>query len=70
MRDLVATCAESFFGLFKRERVNQGQYRTRAEATADIFDDIEHWDNPRQRRRLVVLQPGEQPLSQVSVETG
>jgi hypothetical protein len=44
--------AESFFGVLKRERVNRQQYRTRAEAKADIFDYIERCYNPRQRRRL------------------
>lgn len=29
--------AEGFFGMLKRERVNQRQYRTQAEARADIF---------------------------------
>ena len=38
--------AESFFGLLKRERVNRRQYRTRAEARADLFDYIERWHNP------------------------
>ena len=32
--------AESFFGVLKRERVNRRQYRTRAEARADIFDTV------------------------------
>jgi len=41
------------FGLLKRERVNnQGKYRTRAEARADVFDDIERFQNPRRRRQL------------------
>jgi len=46
------TAAESFFGMLKRERVNRRQYRTRAEARADIFDDFERWHNLRQRRRF------------------
>ena len=50
--------AESFFGVLKRERVNRRQYRTKAEARADIFDYIERWHNPRQRRRLTVQQQG------------
>ncbi|MDH5295760.1 MAG: IS3 family transposase [Nitrospirota bacterium] len=37
--------AESFFGLLKRERVYRRQYRTRAEARADIFDYIERFYN-------------------------
>ena len=62
--------AESFFGVLKRERVNRQQYRTRAEARADIFDYIERWHNPRQRRRLEMQQQGEKLLTQPSVETG
>jgi putative transposase len=50
--------AESFFGVLKRERVNRQHYRTRAEARADIFDYIERWHNPRQRRRLEMQQQG------------
>jgi putative transposase len=44
--------AQSFFGVLKHERVNRQQYRSRAEARGDIFDYIERWQNPRQRRRL------------------
>ncbi len=62
--------AESFFGLLKCERVNRRQYRTRAEARADIFDYIERWHNPRQQRRLAVQQQGEKLLTELSVETG
>ncbi|CAG8998910.1 MAG: IS3 family transposase ISIlo12 [Candidatus Celerinatantimonas neptuna] len=46
-----AAC-EGFFGVLKRERVNYRHYRTRDEARADIFDDIERFHNPRMRRRL------------------
>ena len=74
-RSAVGSCAdhaaaESFFGVLKRERVNRRPYRTRAEARADIFDDIERWHNPRQRRRRAVQQQGEQLFTHVSVETG
>jgi putative transposase len=62
--------AESFFGVLKRERVNRHHYRTRAEARADIFDDIERCHNPRQRRRLELQQQGEQHLTQPSVKMG
>jgi len=62
--------AESFFGRLKRERVNRRQYQTRAEARADIFNYIERWHNPRQRRRLDQQQQGEQRLIQPSVEMG
>jgi putative transposase len=40
---------ESFFGILKRERVNQMHYRTREEARADIFEYIECFYN---RKRL------------------
>ena len=62
--------AESFFGVLKRERVNRRQYRTRAEARADIFDSIERCHNPRQRRRLAFQQEGQKLLTQPSAETG
>ena len=55
--------AESFFGVLKRERVNRQQYRTRAEARADIFDYIERWHNPRQRRRLAIAATGGKTLN-------
>jgi putative transposase len=56
--------AESFFGVLKRERVNRRQYRTRAEARADIFNYIERWHNPRQRRRREMQQQGGATLTQ------
>jgi hypothetical protein len=62
--------AESFFGVLKRERVNRRQYRTRAEARADLFDYIERWHNPPQRRRLAFQQERQKLLTHVSVETG
>jgi putative transposase len=62
--------AESFFEVLKRERVNRRRYRRRAEARADIFDDIERRHNPRQRRRLERQHQGEKLLTQPSVETG
>ena len=72
---MVGSCAdnaaaESFIGVLKRERVNRRQYQTSAEARADIFDYIERWHNPRQRRRLDQQQQGEQLLTQPSVEVG
>lgn len=59
--------AESFFGLLKRERVNRRQYRTRAEARADVFDYIERFHNPRKRRQLEMNKVG---LTKPSVESG
>ena len=59
-----------FFGVLKRERVNRQQYWTRAEARAEIFDDIERRHNPRQRRRLELQQEAEQLLTQPSVISG
>lgn len=44
--------AESFFGLLKRERVNRRNYKTRAEARADVFDYIERFYNQRKKRKL------------------
>ena len=71
----VGTCAdnaaaESFFGLLKRERVNRRQYRTRAEARADVFDYIERFHNPRRARKIEQLRKEEVDLTQPSVETG
>jgi len=62
--------AESFFGVLKRERVNRRQYGTRAEARADLFDYIERWHNPRQRRRLAFQHERQKLLTHLSVETG
>ncbi len=45
--------AESFFALLKRERVHRRRYRTRAEATTDLFHYIEVFYN-RQRRHAFV----------------
>ena len=71
----VGTCAdnaaaESFFGLLKRERVNRRQYRTRAEARADVFDYIERFHNPRRARKIEQLRKEEVGLTQPSVKTG
>ena len=71
----VGTCAdnaaaESFFGLLKRERVNRRQYRTRAEARADVFDYIERFHNPRKEKRTKQLRKKEVALTQPSVKTG
>lgn len=62
--------AESFFALFKRERVNRRQYRTRSEARADIFDYIERFYNPRKRRQLEMIQQKDLLLTQSSVKSG
>lgn len=62
--------AESFLGRLKRARVNRRQYRTRAEARAALFEYLERWHNPRQRRSLDQQQEGKKLLSQLSVETG
>ncbi len=62
--------AEGFFGIFKRERVNWRQYRTQAEASADIFEYIEHRYNIRKRRQLRMRYQGEEFLTHLSVETG
>jgi putative transposase len=62
--------AEGFFGRLKRERVNRRNYRTRAEARADIFDYLERLHNPRKRRRLEAAKRERSLLTQPSVETG
>lgn len=40
---------ESFFSSLKTERTTRKVYRTRDEARADVFDDIERLYNPRRR---------------------
>jgi putative transposase len=62
--------AESFFGMLKRERVNRHQYRTRAEARADVFDYIERFHNPRRARRTEQREKKKVDLTQPSVKTG
>jgi len=42
-------CVESFFGTLKRELVHHRHYVTRAEATQDIFEYIEAFDNRKHR---------------------
>ena len=71
----VGSCAdnapvESFFGLLKRERVNQRCYQNHAEARADVFDYIERFYNPARRRRLEVREDLKPLLTNLSVETG
>jgi len=71
----VGSCAdnaacEGFFGMLKRERVNRKRYQTRAEARSDIFDYIERWHNPRKRRVKEQPELADEPLTEVSVETG
>ena len=41
--------AESFFATLKRERVDRCQYRTRDEATTDLFQYIEVFYNRHRR---------------------
>ncbi|KQT57693.1 transposase [Methylobacterium sp. Leaf456] len=40
---------ESFFSSLKTERTARRTYRTRDEARADVFDDIERFSNPARR---------------------
>jgi len=42
-------CVESFFGTLKRELIYHRQYRTRDEATQDIFEYIEVFYNRLRR---------------------
>jgi len=71
----VGSCAdnaacEGFFGMLKRERVNRNQYLDRREARADVFDYIECFYNPRQKRRMESKKQIKSPLTQPSVVTG
>lgn len=61
---------EGFFGLLKRERVYRRRYLTLAEATADVFDYIERFHNPRMQRRLDAQDQAFRLLTQPSVKTG
>jgi putative transposase len=40
---------ESFFSSLKTERTARMVYRTRDDARADVFDDIERFYNPKRR---------------------
>jgi transposase InsO family protein len=40
---------ESFFSPLKTERCAQNVYRTRDDASADVFDYVERFYNPRRR---------------------
>ena len=40
---------ESFFSSLKTERTGRKMYRTRDEASADVFDYIERFYNPKRR---------------------
>ena len=52
--------AESFFNLLKRERIRRKVYRTRDEASRDVFDYIEMFYNPtRKHARNGMLSPVE-----------
>lgn len=49
---------ESFFSSLKTERSARKVYRTRDDARADVFDDIERFCNPRRRHsKLGYLSP-------------
>lgn len=51
---------ESFFSALKTERTARKVYRTRSEARADVFDDIERFYTPRRRHsKLGHLSPME-----------
>jgi len=56
-------------GGFQR-RVNRQYDQTRAEARADLVDNIELWHHPRQRRRLAMQEPAKQLLTQPSAISG
>ncbi|HSL03975.1 MAG TPA: IS3 family transposase [Nitrospiraceae bacterium] len=48
-------CVESFFGTLKRELVDHRQYRTRDEATQDIFEYSDVFDNRLRRHSTLDL---------------
>lgn len=64
-----AAC-EGFFGVLKRDRMNNQDYRTLDEARADVFDYIERFDNPRMRRRVARQDQNVSALLKPSVVTG
>jgi putative transposase len=59
VRETMARSAmESFFSSLKTEQTARKVYRTRDEARADVFDDIERFYNPRRRHsKLGYLSP-------------
>jgi putative transposase len=58
--------AESFFNLFKRERIRRRTYKTREEARQDAFDYIEVLYNPvRKHARNGILSPVEIERQQI-----
>ncbi|MEX5219434.1 MAG: IS3 family transposase [Nitrospira sp.] len=53
-------CVESFFGTLKRERIRHCQYRTREEATQDIFEYLEvFYNRPRRHSTFGYQSPAE-----------
>ena len=40
---------ESFYNLLKRERIRRRTYKTRADASQDVFDYIEMFYNPKRK---------------------
>jgi putative transposase len=61
---------EGLFGMLKRERVSHPLYRTRDEARADRFDDIERFHNPGMRRSVARQDKTFSALLKPSMETG
>ena len=45
-----SSAMESFFSALKIERTNRNVYRNRDKARADVFDNIERFQNPCRRR--------------------
>ena len=61
---------EGFWGILKRERINQQRYDNPGEARTDVFDYIERFHNPRMRRRVARQDQKFLALFKPSVETG
>ena len=69
----VGSCAdnaacEGLFGMLKRKRIYLRKYASRSEAQADIFDYIERFHNPGERRQLEMKNQEGLPLTKLSVE--
>lgn len=60
---------EGFCGPLERERVNRRQCRTRSDARADDFDNIERFHDPRKRRLPEGRDQGRSALTQTLVDT-
>lgn len=56
--------------MLKRERTHRVQYHSLNAATADVFDYIERFHNPRMRRRVAKQDQKLLAVTKLSVKTG